>query len=333
MRIKAVYIIIGGENNYYCEQLFISLFSLKHYNPSIKAAVIMDEETDLFIKGHYKTLLTLIDELIIIPFKQSDSSIYRSRFLKSNMYDYINSDFLFLDTDTLVLGDISSIDDLNVTIGAVKDLHQENLSTCRYIDFINTMTRKIGWPSFSKKDAYYNSGILLVKRSDKSKLFFKEWHKNWLHSQKKGVNQDQLSLNFTNNSLQSIEDIPPIYHCQLLGNGLNYLLNARIIHYFNSSSGVNRTIKPFFLMNEEVYHLIRTSGKIPDNIKAQIINKDNFFSIQIDLITGENIDIFYSTTYKAISFIYRKLPRLFSILNISIDYIDKLIIKILSFRH
>lgn len=330
MRIKAVYILIGGENNHYCEQLFISLFSLKHYNPSIKTAVIMDEETELFIKEHLKDLITLIDELIIIPFKQKDSSIYRSRFLKSNMYDYINSDFLFLDTDTLVLGDISSIEDLNVTIGAVKDLHQENLSTCRYIDFIHTMTRKIGWPSFSKKNVYYNSGVLLVNRSDKSKQFFKEWHKNWLYSQKKGVHQDQLSLNFTNNSLQTLEDIPPIYHCQLLGNGLNYLLNAQIIHYFNSSSGNNRGIKPFFLMNEEIFRLIRTSGKIPDNLKDQIINKDNFFPNQIDLITGENIDIFYSTAYKAMSFMHRKLPGLFSVINICSDCIYKLMIKIFS---
>lgn len=338
MRTKAVYVIIGNSSNIYCEQLFVSLWSLKYYNPSIKTAVIMDRETQDFMRKSLNGIFTLIDESVVVDFKHSYNPKYRSRYLKTNLSQYIDSDFIFFDTDTLVLGDLSEIDEINVNIGAVTDLHQNKLSDCRYISFIKNRMKLIGWPMFDLNSSYYNSGILLVKNNLETQSFFSEWHKNWLYGQSKGVYQDQLSLNYTNSIIPAITKLSPYLHCQLLGNGLNYFCKAKIVHYYNSSEGDNVKMKPFFLMEKDTLLKIREKGMVYSELAFQIINLENFFPTKIDLITGENIPIFYSTTYKLLSVYYQKYPFLFNlsekflfVIRSVIDSFSKKIKKL--FRH
>lgn len=314
MQTKIVYVVVADKDSIYLEQAYVSVWSLKYYNPDASVTFVMDNRTKKYwdMCG-YDELKTLVDEVIVREFEDNATNHYRSRWLKTSLRTLLQGDFLFLDTDTIVIGDIGGIDDFNDNIGMVEDLHQPNLSTCRYLDFIINKTKQIGWSQFNLSSKYYNSGIIVAKDTLKSRDFFQEWHKNWKYSYSRGVNEDQLSLNYTNLIKNGISSVNPIYHCQLLGNGLKYFHNALIIHYFNSSKFDNKGIKPFFLMEDNMLQNIRLKQCLPSEITNRIKTCEDFFPSQIDLISGISIPVYYSRIFRALAIIYAKYPSLYNL--------------------
>ena len=269
MKTNVVYVIVSNEKSVYLEQAFVSIWSLKKYNPSTNVILVMDNTSnDYYNSAGYLELDYLIDKVIVHAFDDSCTNHYRSRWLKTNLCELISEDFLFLDTDTIVLGDLSDLDSFKGNIGAVEDLHQPTLSSCRYLSFITRKTKQIGWDEFDLSKPYYNSGVLLVRNTEISRSFFKQWHENWMFGNSKGCPMDQLSLNYTNRTNDTIVHIDDKYHCQILGNGLNYLRQALVIHYFNTAKQANKGVKPFFLMDDDYFISLKKSKKIKKGIDS-----------------------------------------------------------------
>ncbi len=43
---KFLYILVSGQTDIYCEQTYVSMLSLKHYNPDAEISLLVDDETD-----------------------------------------------------------------------------------------------------------------------------------------------------------------------------------------------------------------------------------------------------------------------------------------------
>ena len=82
--------------------------------------------------------------------------------------------------------------------------------------------------------------------------FYKLWHENWLYSAfTKGVYADPQSLVKTDKDYNyTIGVLPGIYNCQLLGS-VQYLHNAKIMHFFNATWFPDTQYNPFF--GKEIY--------------------------------------------------------------------------------
>lgn len=319
MRTKIAYVTVADEESIYLEQAYVSIWSLKTFNPSADVILIMDNKSyDYYESSGYLELKKLVNKVIVHNFEDSCTNHYRSRWLKTNLCELLCDDFLFLDTDTIVLGDLSDIDNFQGNIGAVEDLHQPSLSTCRYLNFIKRKTKQIGWPEFDLAKPYYNSGVLLVRNTDVSKSFFRKWHENWIYGNSRGCPVDQLSLNYTNRAKDTIMHVDDKYHCQILGNGLNYLRNALIIHYFNTSKQASKGVKPFFLMEDKYLLTIKKTKTIPSDIKDIILSQRGLFPLQIDILSGISSRIYYSNFFNFLIDLIIKRPTLFSFLNKSL---------------
>lgn len=278
MRTKIVYVVISGEQDIYFEQVWASAWSLKHYNPEAHILLLTDEETKLTIYSDArKESLNYIDEIVTVDFDADYTNKEKSRWIKTNMRNLVSGDFLFIDADTIICGDLRDVDNWTCSIGAVLDSHCHSREICDTIPFQDMYVdrlKRIFNLDYNGEDVF-NSGVMFVKDDEKAHRFFDTWHKNWQHSNSKGIVLDQLPLLKTNIELgQTIQEIPGEYNCQICFS-IEYLTRAKILHTFahQKSSGSLSVI-----MGAELFKTINRQRCISDDIQQVLLHCKESFS-------------------------------------------------------
>lgn len=277
MNTKLVYVVISNDQDIYLEQAWASAYSARYHNPHAYIVFVTDEEThNSILQTPRKGVMSVINEIIDIPFQENVSNIQRSRYIKTNLRNLIEGDILFIDTDTVITGNLEEIDRWQINIGAVQDLH------CSFNKFpfaggVRIALKKIYGISYVKKDTeYFNSGVLYIKDNSITRNFFSAWHKNWKLGLSKGLATDQQSL------IKTVNDIPHVitsisgnYNCQVLGS-IQYLHTSKIVHFFNAKWNDN-SLNPFF--DKEIYLKIKSNKGITPDIEYQLLHcKEQFVS-------------------------------------------------------
>lgn len=244
--MKYVYVIVSNGDYFYVEQAYVSIFSLHYHNPKAEIVIATDKETYENLTRNNK-IFKSIQNFIIIKTPDCFTSKQKSRFIKTSLRLKISGDFVYLDVDTIILGELKDLFNIDCHIGAVKDCHgilKYNFQYSYYLELTQNKSVRI-------KD-YYNTGVLIVKDSNKSRLFFYEWHKKWLHEFKKNdYIDDQPSFNIINKRFNIIKNIDDVYNCQVLVPKLSDKIKnkAVILHYFANSNKLKRI---YFPLNDNV---------------------------------------------------------------------------------
>lgn len=279
MKTKIVYDIVSSLDDIYFEQVWASAWTLKYYNPESYILLLTDQATYETIYTDVRSnSLNIIDEIQVINFDLPYSNKEKSRWIKTNLRNLVKGDFLFIDADTIITGSLSTIDDIECSIGAVLDNHCRSSVISDYPVFIDMYSdpfeRFFGVKLKSETDVF-NSGVLLVKDTPEAYKFFDSWHKNWLITREKGEVRDQLSMTYTNQELNyRITEISGIYNCQIRVS-VQYMFDAIIIHTFSHQNG--DMISPLF--GFQVYNNISKEKKITSDIAEQLLNcKRSFYS-------------------------------------------------------
>lgn len=279
MNTKIVYVVISSEQDNYFEQVWASAWSLKHYNPEAHILLLTDEETKLTIYSDArKESLNYIDEIVTVDFDADYTNKEKSRWIKTNMRNFISGDFLFIDADTIICGDLSAVDSLTCSVGAVLDSHCHSREICDTIVFqdmyINRL-KNIFSVDYNGEDVF-NSGVMYVKDSEEAHIFFNTWHKNWEHSNSKGIVLDQLPLLKTNIELGGvIKELPGEFNCQVCFS-VQYLSRAIILHTFAHQKSQS-PLSP--IMGTEIYEDIKLKGCIDERVANILMHcKETFVS-------------------------------------------------------
>lgn len=291
MKTKAAYVLTCSESDNYLEQAWMSIWSLKHHNPTMQVALVVDDASCALIQSTYrKEILTLVDELVCVNVLDSFDQRAKSRWLKTSLRTHIEGDFLFIDTDTVVCGSLLEIDNLDCSIGAVID---EN--SYRPLSKDIPKLHKLQWLARQCRIEvdfcqlpYYNSGVLYVKDNAETHTLYDQWHKQWLNNYEKGVFQDQIALYHTTlTSGIHITELPPVLNCQITEHGLNVLAEARIIHYYNES--------PNYRMGQSATtDLIKAAGKLPESVKTMLLHPRSQFTPDARIIAGSYLTLIES---------------------------------------
>ena len=161
LKTKFVYSFISGKDDYYLEQLIFSILSLRRYNPTAYVEVLTDDETKRSLTEWRSILYELIDCLNIVDIPRHLDKMKRSRYIKTKLRLLTKGDYLFLDTDTVICGKLSSIEDYTEHIMMVADCNDslylkdsQIINRCEIIGFKDMAGRP-----------YYNSGVMRVKDS------------------------------------------------------------------------------------------------------------------------------------------------------------------------
>lgn len=233
--MKVVYVLVSTCEDYFLEQTMLSAYSAKRYNPNIQIVVLADQDTAKTLVGSRSKINEYVTELKVVEVPAYYNMMQRSRFLKTSIPKYVDGDFIYMDSDTVVAGSLDDVYEKVQHLGLIRD---ENLE--EYGDFVKKWIsgncRMLGWHDLSQEKGY-NGGVLVVKRTSESEQFFNHWHKNWLECCSKGYDRDQLALTKANIECNYIiEEIDGKFNCQVARfEADKYKDDVRIIHYYDLS--------------------------------------------------------------------------------------------------
>lgn len=287
--MRAIYVLTSDESDFYLEQLALSLYSLKLHNPDLKAEVVMDKGTSLSLDENRRNLLKSADTLTVIDVPEQYDKMHRSRWLKTGLCNLVEGDYLFIDTDTIICGKLAGIELTQGDISAVSDLHVSIKDHAHRNDILSR-AGKIGWEIDDENLPYHNSGVVLVRGTDKAKEFYRRWNEEWIISASKGCASDQPS--FCKVNQESGHIITPLdnkWNCQVSENGIRYLHDAVIIHYF--ASGRSKAEAPYIFNSKKIYEEVRREG-MTSCIQEMIENPKGAFIDKVQLISDTDVDFF-----------------------------------------
>ena len=314
MKTKIVYAVTSDETDYYLEQTLVSVYSLRLYNPEARVVLIVDEKTNDTLTGKRTKILEYISEKVVVNIPAKYTKKERSRYLKTTIRQHIEGAYLFIDSDTIITDNLSDIDSFNGNIGAVKDRH---VLICEnpYEFYIRKDAKKIGW-EISVQEYYFNSGIFYVKDNMYTKQFYAIWHETWKRGLTNGVCVDQPSIAKTNQTCNYlIKELNGIWNCQISGFGLQYLYNAKIIHYYSSTWIHKQNDCAFIFYNKSIYQKIRHNGAIYYDVEKLIKNAKSAFSYHCQLVSGKQLDFLQTDIVEICAKIYFHYPTLYKIIN------------------
>lgn len=287
MNTQIVYVLIGSERTLFLEELWVSLYSLRHFHPTEKVTVLVDEPTEVRIKER-KQLYNMISELRVVDVPEEFDDRLRSRYIKTKLRCFIKGDYLYIDTDTIITEPLDEIDNINVkNIGMVPEMHGTFKEHMTYNMICNDVKRVFN-SDVSDSRYWYNTGCMLVRDNDMTHEFFKRWNKNWKYSAlKKNVTSDMRAMIYTDKSLGYIcESIPDVYNCQL-AMSIKYLHKAKILHFWHMRCDFTpmQEYSPF--TSKEIYRRIRTEKGISQETANTILNAKSSFD-RISMVVGES---------------------------------------------
>ena len=279
----------------------------------------MDRITFESLIGVRTKLKDMIDESIVIDLPIEYTNKEKSRILKTNMRNYVKGDFLFIDSDTIILSDLSDIDNNNCDIAAVYERNRSvsyDYGRASYEEAIIRFGCKI-----SEKGEYFNSGVMYVKDNNKTRQFFSDWHTEWLKGKKLGIYFDQPSLGVVNQAYNNfIKPLDGIWNCQ--GRYcLKYMYRAKIFHYLFDKSF------SFPLMSIESFADLKVTGNLSEKLKNIIENPFYHISSNNEILTGDDVKRFHSRMYSFIRLLDNKFPNIYNAIEYLLNSVYSLVLK------
>lgn len=298
-----VYTLIDNSKLNYFNEMMISIKSLKYRMPEKKILIVTDDSTKHYIEMNIMYYEDVIKqaEFIVVNIPAQYTQKEKSRFLKTSLRKYVEGDFLFIDTDTIICekfpenvsqADIAMVLDGNVTLS-------EHLDRKGAYSINKWCGIKLG-----KIENYYNSGVIWVKDTEAAKKLFELWHEQWKESVKTGFAFDQPSLNkIIIDHRFDVEMLDGTWNCQVSGNPfpLKYLANAKIIHYYNAPDS------SYLMCNPKIKNKGYNSSKVNDII----VNPKVMFGKTAIFSLDGYVDLFDSKAFKLIIYIYKEHSKLF----------------------
>lgn len=237
---KFVYAVVSGEDDYYAEQALASMHSLRLYNPGCHITFATDEETLGELRESHSPIMEYVTECVTINAPEGFTPLQRSRYVKTLIREQIEGDFLFLDCDTIITGDLMQLASFEGEVAATLFQHiphwKKGTLPGRLKEFYeNTKVKEKFDFSF-----FCNGGVILCKDTPLGHRLFKAWHEFWLESSTRyGYDYDQVNLWRANASLGNVlVELDGIYNCQVIYKkaALRYLGDCRVVHYQTTSS-------------------------------------------------------------------------------------------------
>lgn len=190
--IKVAYVLTSDCQDQYADLNLISLWSLRQTNPTVKVILVCDSQTLEAITITEHQIGKEVDEIVSISVPVKTPS-FRNRYIKTNLRNYLDGAFLYLDADTIIRGDLSPIFATKSSLTAVPNYSGTGSPLEIPLSELK-IYQELNW---SLPSQYYaNGGVLFFADHSKTYEFCNLWHQKWLESSSKiGKAIDQPSLN------------------------------------------------------------------------------------------------------------------------------------------
>lgn len=328
-KMKYLFVLTSSPKDFFCEQTLVAITSLRAHNPNAFVTLLTDDKTAETLTGTRASIKEAVDELKVLKLDEKYSPMLRSRFLKTVMRNEIEGDFLYMDSDIAVAGDLTIPGVWQGGIYAVLDFHT-NLHKAINRKKVLNAAKMLGFSPI-KNDEIFNGGVMFASDTPQARAFFRKWHELWQYSVSKNYPFDMAALAETDFSFgYVIKKMPGEWNCQL-AYGKQFLPQAKILHFFGSRivDTCGRKVPPGMdvflpkILRKDFYtnlknipvHVSETgddAGKqisINEYYDSVIKNAKDGFLYQTKKIGVLGADIVRSYAFaKSLSFLYKKTP-------------------------
>ncbi|MBR4680554.1 MAG: hypothetical protein IKP03_05565 [Fibrobacter sp.] len=308
-----LYVLVSKPGDTYYEQTLVSAVSLRYHMPDANIVLLTDDRTADTLVGNRAEIKKYVTSIKCVNLPNSLSNMQRSRWLKTTIPEHITTDFLYIDSDTVIVDSLEEIESMEISLGAVLDKHSLLSNHCNRA-MIEERSKKMGFCA-TVDDKHFNGGLLLVRRNEKNVEFFRMWHSLWLECVKKGLSIDQASLAQVNYKMNGIiQELPGIWNCQV-EYGISCIDRAKILHMFVTGDKFSR--RPHVLMDPEFFHKLEKDG-ISEETMNLIKNPWQGFKDKTQIIGGVAVDYFNSYLSRLCSLLFcysSKTKVIFSVLD------------------
>lgn len=292
---------------------------MRRKNSEVTVSILMDDITYNSLTNVRAKIVDLTNEIIVIDLPREYTNKEKSRILKTNMRNYVTGDFLFIDSDTIILSDLSEIDKIEHDISAVYERNREvpeDYGCASYMEALARFGCKL-----SNNDEYFNSGVMLVKDNSFTRNFFSDWHNKWKEGRGLGIMFDQPSLGVINQKYDNyIKPLEGNWNCQ--GRFcLNHIYTAKIFHYLYDSAF------SFPLMSKDLFLDLKETGTISDKLSSIINNPFYYISSNNEILTDDDVKRFHSRMYSFIRLLDNKCPRIYEFVEFLLNSFYNIILK------
>ena len=318
--MKYVYVLVSRSNDCYAEQTIVSIYSLRKTNPGCHVLVAADDDTLKSLTGKRSRLKDIVDEFVCVDVPVNYSPVQRSRHIKTSLRQRISGDFLFVDADTLILGDLSGLAEIGDDFCVARMQDSYEWSEDNPQGMLKTYYEMRGLKEYSGVRDYYNSGVMFIKDTPVAHELFRDWHELWTESSTQfGYHKDQPALWIANYRKGSIiKDLDGKYNLQATAPriALRYLGDCRVFHYISTA----RFLTGFNMKNPE------SLDKMLDSDNSAELDK-MLADVKNDYLNG----LYISTN--PLDWIYSPLVQIARKISKRLPVIDKTIIKINNLFH
>lgn len=329
--MKYVYVLTSTPSDLYYEQCLMSAYSLRLHMPKAQIIVLIDNKTqESFTEENKRTELSRLAEIISIDFDDSVPNVDRSRLIKTAIPDYIEGSFLYIDCDTIICDDLSSIENEPFETAGVLDGHVM-LDQHIHAKYFLQRDKKLCFHGTEASGCNINGGLILAKEGPQSKELFKAWNNMWKYSAYECHDKhDQSALNEANYMTGlKMGHLDGKWNCQPSHGGLAFLKDAKIIHYYSSEFSGKNYIPYYKLADKALQKRIKEEGIIPEDIK-QMIAEPKFLFNSVHLINDQRIvNIMQSPLVFTLADIKAKAPWLFNLLEAPVAFARAFVKKLL----
>lgn len=300
MKTQIIYTLISSEKDFFLEELWVSLYSLRLFHPEATVRVLVDEPTKAYME-RFPKLCDMMTEIVVVPVPEEYNAKQRSRVIKTTVRNVIDGAYIFIDTDTVVCKPLDDIDRLTCDMAAVPDGHLP-LSECMFPP--TGTVNKIFGTDVSDSRYWFNSGVMFVADNERTRKFYKRWNEHWTFSCfTHGQSQDQPALLATDKEFgYVIEELPGIYNAQV-AMSLKYFADAAIVHWWHMSFIENQDYSPYFSL--QVYKEVKENGGITPHVEELIRNCKQSFVSPTMPVGKEHIYFLFSPAGKIFNRIYK----------------------------
>jgi len=329
-----LYILTSTPNDFYYEQFLLSITSLKIKMPDADITLLCDSNTKRNLTGRRSEYKKIVRETVTAEAPTELTQVEVSRWLKTSMRRLVQGDFLFIDCDTIITDDLSSIINAStenqMKFSACLDKHLP-IDCHNNKNFIIGNDKRLRFSSYTN-NRHYNSGVIYCADTAESHKIFDRWHELWLYSKSKNIVRDQPSFNAAIYENQAyFTELDGTWNCQIAYNGLSFLSESKIIHYFATDHIFVES--PFLFARDSFLKQIKETGSISPELLKLLENPRSAFAAHAQIIAGD--DMLYVVNSNLFQFIFllkKKCPPLFNFLNLISSAlkaaVKKIIIKI-----
>ena len=251
----------------YADLVSISALCVRSIYPACRITVLTDDES---INNFGPTLRSLADigfEVMSVGKFHGDARL-RSRFVKTQVRNVIEGDFLYLDADTVAVSKFAELLECEAPLSAAVDRNRAN-PLGGFPAWVVPNFDRLGWRH--PTEVYLNAGVVFWKDNSKARALGKLWHENWLRYVATFNNpSDQPAFNHSISALGIEPKIMDDAFNARIGVSPEFASGGRIYHFYFDGNE-----KPEGTIIDKLLAGYRRDGQVDFTLIADAVKRDH----------------------------------------------------------